>query len=109
VPQGAGDTTVADAFVVAIGAASWPAARVLARDLRRAGLRALIDYDGHSSKSQMKRANRSGARRMLILGEDEVARRQVTIKEMETGHQHTVNRDDVVAELLSQLRLESPA
>ena len=61
-----------------VGGASWPAARLLARDLRRAGLTALIDYDGHSSKSQMKRANRSGARRVLILGEDELARRQVT-------------------------------
>ena len=106
-PEGAGDAKVADAFVVAIGAASWPAARVLARDLRRAGLTALVDYDGHSSKSQMKRANRSGARRMLILGEDELARQHVTIKEMETGHQHTVDRDKVVAEL-AKLRLESP-
>jgi histidyl-tRNA synthetase len=106
-PEGAGDAKVADAFVVAIGAASWPAARVLARDLRRAGLTALVDYDGHSSKSQMKRANRSGVRRMLILGEDELARQQVTIKEMETGHQHTVDRDKVVAEL-AKLRLESP-
>ena len=105
-PEGAGDAKVADAFVVAIGAASWPAARVLARDLRRAGLTALIDYDGHSSKSQMKRANRSGARRMLILGEDELARQQVTIKEMETGHQHTVARGEVVAEL-AKLRLKS--
>ena len=107
-PKGAGDTVVADAFVVAIGAASWPAARVLVRDLRRAGLTALIDYEGHSSKSQMKRANRSGARRMLILGEDELARRQVTIKELETGHQHTVDQGHVGAELL-KLRLESPA
>ncbi len=98
--EGAGSTTVADAFVVAIGDGSWPAARVLARDLRKAGLTALIDYDGHSSKSQMKRANRSGARRVLILGEDELARQQVTIKEMETGHQHTVARDQVTAHLL---------
>ena len=96
-PEGTGDTTVADAFVVAIGDASWPAARVLARDLRGAGLTALIDYDGHSAKSQMKRANRSGARRMLILGEDELARQQVTVKEMETGNQHTVARDQVTA------------
>ena len=29
----------------------------------------------------MQRANRSGARRMLILGEDELANRQVTVKE----------------------------
>ena len=106
-PDGPGDANVADAFVVAIGTASWPAARVLARDLRRAGLTALIDYDAHSSKSQMKRANRSGARRVLILGEDELARQQVTIKEMETGHQHTVNRDQVTV-YLAKLRPAGP-
>jgi len=98
-PEGEGEARAADAFVVAIGDASWPAARILARDLRRAGLTALIDYDAHSSKSQMKRANRSGARRVLILGEDELSRRQVTVKEMETGHQQTVPRDQVTAHL----------
>ena len=98
-PEGVRDGNPPDAFVVAIGAESWPAARVLARDLRRAGLTTLIDYDRHSSKSQMKRANRSGARRVLLLGEDELANGQVTIKEMETGHQHAVARDQVVVEL----------
>ena len=98
-PEGAGEPRAADAFVVVIGDACWAAARILARDLRRAGLTALIDYDAHSSKSQMKRANRSGARRVLILGEDELARRQVTVKEMETGHQHAVPRDQVTAHL----------
>ena len=94
-PAGAGDAPLADVFVVALGAASWPSARLLARDLRRVGLTVLIDYGGRSSKSQMKRANRSGARRMLILGEDELASQQVTIKEMETGEQHTMARDRV--------------
>jgi histidyl-tRNA synthetase len=30
---------------------------------------------------------------MLILGEDELASNQVTVKTMETGHQQTVARD----------------
>ena len=50
----------------------------------------------------MKRANRSGARRMLILGEDELASRQVTIKEMETGNQVVLSRDEVTAYLARQ-------
>jgi len=92
-PEGAAPPEPADAFVVALGDAVWPAARILTRDLRRAGIRALIDYEGRSSKSQMKRANRSGVRHMLILGEDELASNQVTVKTMETGHQQTVARD----------------
>jgi len=98
-PEGAGEIDVADAFVVALGDPSWSAARILARDLRRAGLTTLIDYEGRSSKSQMKRANRSRARHMLILGEDELASNQVTVKTMETGEQQTVTRADLVAHL----------
>lgn len=99
-PEEAGEGGAVDAFVVAIGEASWIAARVLARDLRQAGLTVLIDYEGRSSKSQMKRANRSRARWMLILGEDEVAREQVTVKEMATSQQHAVGRNIVASELL---------
>ena len=83
-----------------MGEASWTAARLLARDLRQAGLIVLIDYEGRSSKSQMKRANRSRARWMLILGEDELAREQVTVKEMATSQQYAVGRDIVATELL---------
>ena len=96
------DSRSADAFVVALSEACWPEARVLASELRKAGVRTLIDYGRRSSKSQMKRANRSGVRRMLIVGEDEIAQRHVTVKEMETGHQQTVPRD-AVAELLARM------
>ncbi|MBM40578.1 MAG: histidine--tRNA ligase [Acidobacteria bacterium] len=105
-PGEAAGTAPVDAFVVAFGNASWPAARLLARDLRHAGLRVLIDYEDRSSKSQMKRANRSGARRVLLLGEDELANNQVTVKEMETGQQQTVARDQVTATLLQVARTD---
>ena len=98
-PDEIGSSRPADVFVVAFGQSTWSEARVLARDLRRAGFRTLIDYGGRSSKSQMKRANRSKVPRMLILGEDELASNQVTIKEMETGHQETLPRDKVIGYL----------
>ncbi|MEE2638809.1 MAG: histidine--tRNA ligase [Acidobacteriota bacterium] len=98
-PERVADTQLPDAFIVALGPEAWSAARMLARDLRQQGLHVLIDYGGRSSKSQMKRANRSGARHMLILGEDELASHQVTVKEMETGHQQRVARDGVAATL----------
>ena len=96
-PEDAGAPHVADVFVVAIGHTSWSAARLLARDLRRAGVTVLIDYEGRSSKSQMKRANRSRARRMLILGEDEIAGDYLTVKDLETGQQQSIARDAVAA------------
>lgn len=100
-PDEADGAAPVDAFVVALGGdGTWGAARVLARDLRRAGLRVLTDFGGRSSKSQMKRANRSGARHMLILGEDELAGDEVTVKEMATSQQRRVARG-AVAETLA--------
>ena len=94
-PEGPGASTP-DAFVVALGEAARPAAHVLARDLRHAGVVTLVDYDARSLRAQMKRADRSGARRVLILGDDEIARGEVTVKDMESGEQAAVARADVV-------------
>lgn len=99
-PEDEGGAASVDAFVVALGdGATWAAARLLARDLRRAGLRVLTDFGGRSSKSQMKRANRSGARHMLIVGDDELAADEVTVKEMATSRQRRAARGAVAAAL----------
>ena len=94
-PEGAA-AGVPDAFVVALGDAARQPAHVLARDLRHAGLTALVDYDARSLRAQMKRADRSGARRVLLLGDDELARGEVTVKDMGSGEQATVARSEVV-------------
>ena len=61
-----------DAFVVDV--TGGEAARDLTAELRRAGLRADRAFDGRSLKSQMKAADRSGARVALIVGPDEIGR-----------------------------------
>ena len=88
-----------DAFIVALGHAARQPAHRLARDLRRAELTALIDYGDRSMKAQMRRANRTCARHVLILGEDELARGSVTVKDMSSGGETLVGRDDVVRKL----------
>ena len=90
-----------DAFVVVLGELARPQAHVLARDLRRAGLTALIDYDVRSLRAQMKRADRYGARRVLILGDDELDGGYVTARHMGSGVQEPVPRRDVVGWLLA--------
>ena len=66
-----------------------------AKTLREAGLRTLIDYDRRSAKSQMKRADRAGARYVVIVGGDELARGEVTLKDMTTGEQKAVTRESL--------------
>lgn len=47
-----------------------------------------------SLKSQMKKADKSGARFTIIIGEDEVKNNNITVKNMVTGEQFSTSRDD---------------
>ncbi len=90
-----------DVFVAAIGDEAREAAFVLAQTLRAEGLRTLVDYEARSAKAQFKRAHRAGARHVVIVGGDELARGEVTVKTMATGEQHAVARAKVVEALRS--------
>jgi len=56
----------------------------LAEDLREAlgGLRLVVNCGGGSLKTQVKRADRSGAELALILGDEERARGEVSVKRL---------------------------
>jgi histidyl-tRNA synthetase len=71
----------------------------LAETLRDAGHGVVLHAGGGSMKSQMKKADASGARFALILAEDEVRDRTVTVKWLrETGHeQQTVPVEGLAA------------
>jgi histidyl-tRNA synthetase len=84
------------AFVVAIGAEARPEALMLLRELRRAGVPALMEFDARGVKAQMKRADRVAARVTLLVGGDELARGEVTVRDMRAGEQRAVARSDVV-------------
>ena len=84
-----------DAFVASFGEDVREEAFIVAKTLREAGLRTLIDYDRRSAKSQMKRADRAGARYVVIVGGDELARGEVTLKDMTTGEQKAETRESL--------------
>ena len=83
---------------------------VIAETLRARvpGIRLAVDCAGGSLKSQLRRADRSGARLALILGEDELANRQLSVKPLRDDRPQTrCNLESVVAELL-RARDDSP-
>lgn len=57
----------------------------IAADLRRAGVRAEAYMGGSGMRPQMKYADRRGAPAVVIVGEDEIAKGTVTIKDLEMG------------------------
>ena len=74
-------------------------ARDLTATLRRAGIRADRAFEGRSMKSQMKQADRSGARVVVIVGEDEAADGELTIRDLTTHEQRRIARDALLQEL----------
>jgi len=72
-----------DVYLVNVGELAENAAFVIAEQLRNAGVQVVLHAGGGSFKSQMKKADRSQARYALILGDDEVNNRQVTLKPMQ--------------------------
>lgn len=98
--QGEGESTEADIFIAAVGEGTDGAALLLAEKLRDAlpDLRVLVNCGGGSFKSQFKRADKSGARFALILGEDEVKSGTVSLKWLREAHeQQQLAQADVAA------------
>lgn len=92
-----------EAYLVAVGELAAEKSILLAEQIRDAlpGFRLISHCGGGSFKSQFKRADRSGARWTLILGEEEVAKQVVGVKTMATGDQETVDWQ-VLPDYLSQ-------
>ena len=92
-----------DVYIAHSGAGTQAAAFTLAERLRDGGFATLMHCGGGSFKSQMKRADASGAMVALILGEDEVAAGEVTFKPLRGGEQMRVSLDDVGEHLAAML------
>jgi len=97
----------ADIYIAAFGEGTLERAFVLAEELRDSisGLRVELNLGGGSFKSQMKRADKSGAEFALILGEQELADGCIGIKPLRsTLEQTSVALDELAATLERKLR-----
>jgi histidyl-tRNA synthetase len=76
-----------DVYMVHQTEAAGRQAMVLAEQMRDAGLRVLVHAGGGQFKAQFRRADASGARIAVILGEDELVNAQASIKWLRQGDQ----------------------
>jgi histidyl-tRNA synthetase len=91
-----------DVYLVLAGSAAEAVGLNLAERLRDAGggLRIEANCGGGSFKSQLKRADKSGARYAVIVGDDEAARRVAALKPLRgEGEQREVAFDDLAEQL----------
>ena len=88
-----------DAFVVTMGDEARVEGEKVVRELRLAGIPADLDHCARSMKAQFKYADKIGARRVLVIAGDELAAGVVKIRDMQSGTETTVARNDVVSSI----------
>ena len=84
-----------DIFLAGIGDAAAERCFFLMHRLQRQGIRAEVSYEGKSLKAQMRRADKLGARYVLIVGEEELARGTAELRDMEAKTQEQVELDEL--------------
>ncbi|HEV7777626.1 MAG TPA: histidine--tRNA ligase [Luteibacter sp.] len=99
---GVAQSTV-DVLVTQMDAAQMPVYLAVAAELRQAGIATEVVLEGGKLGKQFKYADRAGIRFVLVLGEDEIAKGVVTVKDLRREDQFEVARDALVKTLRVEL------
>ena len=93
-----------EAYIVFAGSEAESIGVSLAEQLRNQGLRVITHCGGGSLKSQMKKADKSGAKFTLLLGDEEIANGTVTVKDMSgESSQVSLPINDVAEKIINQI------
>jgi histidyl-tRNA synthetase len=90
-------------FLVWLGARGRDWAFPLAHRLRQKGLKVELEGEGRSLKSQMRRADKLKARSVLIVGDNELDKGQVILRDMASKQQEEVSLANLETELLGRI------
>jgi histidyl-tRNA synthetase len=86
-------------FVASLGAAARRECFLIVQQLRSLGLETEMDYEAASLKSQMRRADKLGVQHVLIMGDEELARGEVQLRDMVNKAQSVVPLGAVAQQL----------
>lgn len=89
-------TSAVDVFIVPIGQNAAASGVLLLQQMRGAGIKSDMAYGDRGLKGSMKAADRSGAKFALVIGDSEVAKGVVTVKDLATGDQIEVPVEQVL-------------
>ena len=89
-----------DVFIAPLGEKEKSLGLKLLKDLREKGLRCDLDFLDRSLKSQLKEADRQKAKKVLIIGEDELKKGKGTLRDMETKEQREIEFEKLAQELI---------
>ncbi|MDH3444946.1 MAG: histidine--tRNA ligase [Deltaproteobacteria bacterium] len=98
------ETAAPALFIVWIGNKGRDWAFPLVHRLRQRGLSVDLEGEGRSLKSQMRRADKLKARSVLIVGDDELQKGKVILRDMASKQQEEISLASVETELLAKGR-----
>ena len=101
-PEDAGESDRTDALLVALGQEGFTAGVTMARELRAAGLSVALATSERPMGAQLKRTDRLRARFAVFVGKDELAAGRFGVKDLDTGIQEPIAREDLVRCLARQ-------
>jgi len=90
------ETMTPELFVAALGERAERKVFHWVNDLRVSGIRVEMEYATKGLKAQMKRADRLGAKKVLIVGDDELASGKGILRNLSTKEQKEIGLDDLV-------------
>jgi len=94
-----------DVFITKVSEINTAIAFKLLQKIRNAGLSADMDYSAKSLKSQMRLANKVGVKYTVIIGEEELSKDMITLRNMKTKEQKEVKIDNLISKLGSGLNI----
>lgn len=94
-------------YLIALGEECRRQALQLLHSLRQNGIAAETDYEGKSLKGAMRKADDLAARYVLILGDNELKNNTVMLKDMLSGTQQEVRREELINTLTAHPTLDT--
>jgi histidyl-tRNA synthetase len=100
---GKGDPPAPELFIVGLGEKAERKVFGWVRDLRKNGIWVEMEYASKGLKAQMKKADRLGTKKVLMVGDNELASGKGILRDMETKEQVEMDLNDIVSKLKKAL------
>ncbi|KUG03547.1 histidyl-trna synthetase [hydrocarbon metagenome] len=95
-----------DVFIAVMDPAYESQGMKVLQMLRKAGIKAEKDYNQRKAKAQMKYADKIGARVVILIGEEEVEKGFITLRNMRSKEQFQVDNRDLVRSVSKTLLID---
>ncbi|MFH1413237.1 MAG: histidine--tRNA ligase [Candidatus Omnitrophota bacterium] len=91
-------------YLITLGEKAKKEGAKLLSQLRSSGIACDTDYENKSIKGALRAANDLGARFVVIIGDDELKKNVVTLKDMNSGTQEEVRIDGIISKIKLNLK-----